>query len=129
MSNFDPQKMFGETLDAAELEFATLQASFDRLRRLKKMMADEFEKLQARAETFGVFTEAEAAKMLKLDNPNAGDAEQAEKALATLRRRHHFPHVVFNRTTICYTSAQIAEICEMLSVNTKVRKAALAKAA
>lgn len=111
--------MFGDTLDKIEIDISTIESGLLRLRRLRSMIVDEFEKLQNASERVGVHTEAEAAAILKLDG--------GHKHLARLRREHNLPHVSIGRNA-CYTSAQIAEICDLFTVN-KVRQSALKKAA
>jgi len=99
---------------AADLESAinNAKAAVDRLFRLKRRLAGEIATLRGVRDKFEIFTEAEAAAILKLDKGETG-----ERLLAALRRRFSLPHFVAGREPR-YTRQHIQEITEILAANT-----------
>lgn len=85
------EKIAGITGDLARLEWLRLKTQ------------EEFAALRAEAARLELYTEAEAAKILKV----------SERALADLRRAHRLPHCSFGKKPR-YTREQLKEICRVL---------------
>lgn len=109
---FELPAQISAALDELEAANAMAAAAHERVRRLAERLTAELEKLQEMADSFEVFTEAEAAALFKLES-TAKNPERAELQMRELRRRYDLPHVSIGRETR-YTRQHLIEICAIL---------------
>jgi hypothetical protein len=114
---FDPSDQFAELLNEIDATLQDTAAKFDRLNWLRKKMAEQFAAAIAASDTIDIYTEAEAAEILKL-----GSGKQGENALRHLRSKFGLPFLRFGRE-VRYTREHLREICSLLEMNRKPRKA------
>ena len=109
--------MFEQTLNEIDIKVAEISAAFERLQWLRGKLAEEFEAMQAAADTFELFTEDQAAMMLQIKPDHLG----------SMRRNLDLPHVKLG-DKVRYTKGHLNAICDTLTiggkVKTSVRKAA-----
>lgn len=113
---FDPKTQFADALAEIGQQVLAVRANLERLEWLRDKIAQEFADVQRRADEFQVLTEEQAAVKFGVTTDQLG----------RLRRRHNLPHVNIGRA-ICYTQQNLADICEIFTLNkrpTAVRKAA-----
>ena len=108
---FEPERQ----VEAATVEFddaiQAAEAAVSRLQRLRNRLASEIENLRSEREQLEIYTEEEAAEILKIERP---------QLLADLRRRHDLPHFLAGREPR-YTKEHLAEICRRLEVNSRAK--------
>jgi hypothetical protein len=105
---FEPQRQIVGAFDELQKAMTDARAALDRVNWLKDCLVNEFETFREAQELLDIYTEEEAAQMLKIEKNH----------LADMRRRLDLPHCSFgNRPR--YTKQQLREICEMLEINSK----------
>ena len=105
---FEPGKQIVVACDELQKAMFDAQAAISRVNWLKDRLLSEVESIKADQEKLEIFTEADAAKRLKIE----------ASLLADLRRRYDLPHCSFgNRAR--YTKEQLIAICSMLEISSK----------
>lgn len=105
---FEPQRQIVVAFDELQKAMTDARAALDRVNWLKDRLIGEFESFREAQDLLDIYTEEEAAQMLKIEKNH----------LADMRRRLDLPHCSFgNRPR--YTKQQLREICEMLEINAK----------
>ena len=108
--NFEPQRQIVVAFDELQKAMTDARAALDRVDWLKNRLISEFETFREAQDLLDIYTEEEAAQMLKIEKNH----------LADMRRRLDLPHCSFgNRPR--YTKTQLREICSMLEINAKGR--------
>lgn len=115
-NKFDPAAQFDATIAEAETHIVAAVASLERLIWLRGKIADDIAAMRDAADELELYTEDEAAELLKITAWHLG----------CLRRKHNFA-VVNLGNKIRYTKEQIAGVCDFFSINNK--KPAALKAA
>jgi hypothetical protein len=113
---FEPAEQFEQLFVEIGEQMRQLNAAFERLEWLRSKAIAEFRAVRDAADKLEVFTEAEAAAVLKV----------TERALADLRRQHELPHSLFGIQPR-YTRQHLKEICRILESRprgTAIRSAA-----
>ena len=105
---FDPNELISSALGDLDAAMNQAAATIQRIGRLKDRLAAEIDAVRAEREAMAIFTEAEAADLLKLKPAH----------LADLRRKHDLPHVNFGNV-IRYTKPQLHSICDRLALNNR----------
>ncbi|MCW5955251.1 MAG: helix-turn-helix domain-containing protein [Pyrinomonadaceae bacterium] len=109
---FDPGDQFDQLLNEIDATLNETAAKFDRLIWLRKKIAEQFDAARQAAERLELFTEEEAAEILRTE----------PRMLADLRRKFDLPFCRLGRD-VRYTRSQLTEICGLLEINGKRRKA------
>ena len=92
-------------IDELQQAMTDARAAIDRVNWLKDRLLDEYKKIRESEDQLDIYTEEEAAQMLKIERTH----------LADMRRRMDLPHCSFgNRPR--YTREQLREICSMLEI-------------
>jgi hypothetical protein len=107
---FEPQQQIVVAFDELQKAMSDARAAIDRVDWLKNRLIEEFEAIKGAKAVLEIYTEEEAAKMLRIERTH----------LADMRRRFDLPHCSFgNRPR--YTKVHLLEICELLEMNSKGR--------
>ncbi len=114
---FEPSAQIGVACDELQKAMLDAQAAINRVNWLKDRLLSEFETIRAEHESLEIYTEEDAAMLLKIET----------KHLADLRRRFDLPHCSFGNKPR-YTKEQLISICSLLEINSK-GKAVLRRAA
>lgn len=109
---FDPSRQFGELMTEIEGELNGMTSKLARLIWLREKIAAEHAALEAAVDALDVYTEEEAAALLKTDS----------RMLADLRKRYNLPFFRVGRE-VRYTAEQLREATVLLGMNGKPRKA------
>jgi hypothetical protein len=110
---FEPQQQIVIAFDELQKAMSDARAAIDRVDWLKDRLIQEFEAIKGAQEVLEIYTEEEAARMLRIEKTH----------LADMRRRLDLPHCSFgNRPR--YTKVQLLEICETLELNSRGKVAA-----
>lgn len=109
---FDPGAQFEALMNEIEAELIDTQSKLARLAWLREKIAAEHAALAAAVDTLDVYTEEEAAALLKTD----------ARMLADMRRRFNLPFFRVGRE-VRYTGEHLREATALLEVNKKPRKA------
>ena len=105
---FEPQQQITVAFDELQKAMSDARAAIDRVDWLKDRLIQEFEAIKDAQDDLEIYTEEEAAKMLRIERNH----------LADMRRRLDLPHCSFgNRPR--YTKVQLLEICKSLAINSK----------
>ena len=103
---FEPQQQIVVAFDELQKAMSDARAATDRVDWLKDRLIKEFEAIKGANEVLEIYTEDEAAKMLRVEKTH----------LADMRRRFDLPHCSFGNKPR-YTKTQLLEICETLEMN------------
>lgn len=114
---FDPFTQAEQRAVELDLWIQEGRALLDRTSWILQKMQDENERLRAERDELEIYTEAEAAALLRVSDWTLGD----------LRRRHNFEHIANGK--ICYTRKQLLAIVEALKVGSKKAEGRKLKAA
>lgn len=114
---FEPESRLTETIRELDKTFREAGAILGRMEWLRLNLVREIEQLRAERDMLEIYTEAEAAALIRIE----------VKHLADLRRRLDLPHCSFGNKPR-YTKGQLVEICSILEIRSKGR-AALKRAA
>lgn len=79
-----------------------------RIERLKTRLTAEVNHLREQRDAFEIYTESEAASLLKIETKHLGD----------LRRRHNLPHCSFGNKPR-WTKEQLIAVCAVFEINSK----------
>jgi hypothetical protein len=103
---FELPAQIGEAVEKMDSSMVDANAAIERVRFLGNKLLEEFAAIQDRIEELELYTEEEAAAILKID----------ERQLSTMRKEFNIPHCKFGR--VCrYNKSQLAAICAMFEVN------------
>ena len=105
---FEPGVLIGTACEELQKAMLEAQAAINRVNWLKDKLLSEFETIKAEQESLEIYTEPDAARLLKIE----------PKHLADLRRRFDLPHCSFGNKPR-YTKEQLLSICSMLEINSK----------
>ncbi len=105
---FEPGSQIVVACDDLQKAMLDAQAAISRVNWLKDRLLSEVESIKADQDRFEIFTEADAAKRLKIE----------VTLLADLRRRYDLPHCSFGNKAR-YTKEQLMAICSMLEINSR----------
>lgn len=114
---FEPDTQIDGAIGDLEKVLNEAGSVIKRLGRLKSLLNHEISQLREERDILEIYTEEEAAMLLKLDDT---DAARAKKHLANLRRSLGLPHVSFGNKTR-YTKQQLKEICSILESNANAK--------
>lgn len=103
---FDPVAQCDATIDALGELLREIPELLQRLGWQRDRLRDEITRMRETRDRLDVFTEDEAAQILKL---------QSKESLAIQRRKHGFDHMRIGHD-IYYTQAQIAAMVEFFTV-------------
>lgn len=109
---FNPSGQFESLLTELESVLVDAEAKISRLAFLREKIAADHAALAAALDTLDVYTEDEAAAVLKTD----------PRMLADMRRRFNLPFFRIGRE-VRYTGEHLREATALLEVNAKSRKA------
>ena len=115
---FETTEQIARTLADLDSALADATASVDRLSRLRRKLAGEFEDLQRAAEEIDFQSEAEFAESIGIK----------ETLLGTLRRDLNLPHSLFGREPR-YTREQRRLVAQILEVNNSTNRSGRTKQA
>lgn len=110
-TQFNFSAEFEETCRELGKALIEAQNAVSRMLWLKDDAARQYAAMQAAADALEIFTEAEAAELLKIEPAH----------LATMRRNLDLPHCSFGNKPR-YTKAQLIRITEILEINSKNKK-------
>lgn len=114
---FEPAAQIEQTCEEFVTSLGAARSAVDRVLFLKDKLLADFKALRVQADALEVFTEEEAAILLKLDEKPA----TAARHLASLRKQFDLPHFKAGNKPR-YTKQHLIEICDILAVNPKRRQ-------
>ena len=114
---FEPDAQMDNAIGELVSALNDAAGAIERLSRLKSVLSIEIEQRRAERDALEIYTEEEAAMLLRLDSTSP---TRAKKHLADLRRRLSLPHVSFGNKPR-YTKRHLMEICSILEINSKAK--------
>lgn len=106
ITTFDPAERFSNDLFAMRNRLAEARQILDSLDRSREHLEAENARLRAEREALQVFTEAEAAELLRV----------TPLTLSGMRKTHRLPHVSTGKAVL-YTARHIRQILDHFEVN------------
>lgn len=116
---FDPFAQAEQKAVEVDIWMQQGRALLEQMAWILRKQRDEIDQLRAERDDVEIYTEQEAATMLRV-----GSGTKAFETLADLRSRLRLPHVKIGKS-VRYTKNHIREICQMLEINSKTRQKAV----
>lgn len=116
---FDPFAQADQKAVEVDIWMQQGRALLEQMAWILRKQRDEIDQLRAERDDVEIYTEQEAAAMLRV-----GNGAKAFETLADLRSRLRLPHVKIGKS-VRYTKNHIREICQLLEINSRSKQSAV----